>query len=348
MISRNETQSYSGINWGPESLFSPMNLPQVRQLIQKHGSQSSANFLIQKNVKYFGTPSTGVIGYTQHKSIFGNTNIVFTNPVCAPEDLNFLLNAYLMDQKNPTLFLGVDDKVKNLLAPFGFQSNQIGVESFIELSGFELRGKNKKQLRHASNFSHRVPCEVKELAWKAVSSQQVSNVSKMWRAQKGMSRSELKLLTRPPVFKDEPYVRKFYCMQGDRILGYVFFEPYYEKGIVKGYCANIIRALPEHAFNGVSDFIILEAIKQFQNEGIQELSLGISPLYDIQPEPNDRPALRNILNFMYQHANSIYSFQGLAYHKTRYRPIQKPWYLCSQDLNLARIFSALFFGLGVL
>ncbi|GAA3918355.1 DUF2156 domain-containing protein [Litoribacillus peritrichatus] len=348
MISRNDSQLLSNDSWPATASQPALTLADVRSLIQQHGSQSSANFLLQKNVQYFGNLSTGVIGFVPHSSIFGNTNIVFSNPVCAKENTELLLNAYLLHQKHPSLFLGVDRSVTQYLSKLGFQCNQIGVESQIALNEFELKGKSKKQLRHASNFNKRVTCEVKELPWKAVSSHQVNKLSRAWRNQKGISRDELKLLTRPPVFRDEPYVRKFYCHQGDKLLGFVFFEPYYENGMIRGYCANIIRSLTDHQYNGVSDFIILEAIKVFQQEGVRSLSLGLSPLYNISPEVSDRPSLRRLFKFMYQHANSIYSFKGLAYHKTRYRPTQEPWYLCSQELNLPRILSALFFGLGVL
>jgi lysylphosphatidylglycerol synthetase-like protein (DUF2156 family) len=51
---------------------------------------------------------------------------------------------------------------------------------------------------------------------------------------------------------------------------------------------------------------------------------------------------------LYEYGNSLYSFKGLAYHKTRYRPIETPWYLCTKDVSLFRAYWGLMFGLKVL
>ncbi|UZE96780.1 DUF2156 domain-containing protein [Alkalimarinus alittae] len=331
-----------------ENDYGPLEQHEACLIVQLYGSQSSAQFLFQDGVNYFGLASEGVIGYAPQKGFLGTTNIVFANPVCAPSTLNSLLSAFLASQTEPTLFVGVDQTVAEALSSVGYRSNQVGVESHIEIDTFNVVGQHKKQLRHASNFAKRHRCRVDELSWQALDTKQVIRLSEEWRSNKGVSRRELKLLTKPPVFEDEPLVRKFYCFEGHKLLGFVYFEPYFESGKIKGYCANIIRSLVDAEYAGVSDYIILEAIKQFRLEGVKVLSLGLSPLYNIQPENNDNPRVRWMLRLMYQRANALYAFKGLAYHKTRYRPVQTPWYLCSKDLSTPRLFSALFFGLGVL
>ena len=79
----------------------------------------------------------------------------------------------------------------------------------------------KKQLRHASNFGKRTLVRCWK-PWADVDSQQVLVISDQWRSQKAGKQQELKWVTRPPVFKDEWQVRKFYCLQEDRVLGFVF------------------------------------------------------------------------------------------------------------------------------
>lgn len=331
-----------------ESSYRTLDKFEAHSIVQTYGTQSSASFIFQDGVSYFGRASESVIGFAQHKGLLGTIHIVFANPVCEPSKVNVVLAEFLARQTVPTLFVGVDKSVAEALSLLGYRSNQVGVESHIELNAFDTAGKHKKQLRHASNFAKRHACSVDELPWCALDSAQVIKLSEQWRSKKGVSRRELKLLTKPPVFEDEPLTRKFYCFKGDKLIGFVYFEPYFDRGEIKGYCANIIRSLTDAEYSGVSDFIILEAMKQFRLEGVKALSLGLSPLYNIQPEKRDKASVRWLLNLMYRHANSLYAFKGLAYHKTRYRPIQESRYLCSKGLSVPTLFGALFFSLGVL
>lgn len=324
-----------------------LSLTDIRTLLVNYGSQSSAHFIHQDGVRLYGSLVTGMIAYATQRTLFGETRVVFNNPICASENLDALLDSYLTQQSVPTVFVAVDRAVASRLRARGYRATQIGMESTVTLSQFDVQGKNKKQLRHASNFGKRTPCQVLELPWADVDSQQVLALSDQWRSQKAGKQQELKWVTRPPVFKDEWQVRKFYCLQEDRVLGFVFFDPYFENGQIKGYCANIVRSLPDVALSGVTDYIILEAIKQFRKEGVKELSLGISPHFNIQAEPGDWGALRHVLRLMYRHGNALYAFGGLAYHKTRYRPDQEPWYLCSKGIGLPRVLWTLITGFGV-
>ena len=250
---------------GSDQCYRSLDRNDALSVVQKYGSQSSAHFLFQEDVNYFGQPSEAVIGFVRYQGLFGHINIVFANPVCSPGRLGALINRYLEQQQVPTLFLGVDKTVAALLVQQGYSTNQIGIESYIDLNTFDTVGKHKKQLRHASNFGARHQSSAVELSWKDVDAEQVMGLSREWRARKGVSQRELKLLTRPPVFEDEPLVRKFYCFQGEKLLGFVFFEPYFNNGKVIGYCANIIRSLPDSEYSGVSDYIILGSDQKVSN-----------------------------------------------------------------------------------
>jgi len=326
----------------------PNTTSAVFEDFMQFGRQSSAYFIFQKNVDCFHGRSGGRVYYGQQKTPFGPVNIVFTNPLCKPGGMKELLEEFLAAQAVPTLFDPVDKEVAEPLRELGYYINQIGCESRIILNDFELSGHKKKQLRHASNFGKRHQCEVKELRWDLVDEAQVRDVSMKWLRSKGVNNRELQYATRPPVYGDEWQVRKFYCMQGERILAYVFFDPYFDNGELAGYCANILRSIPDKECNGAIDFVILEAIKQFRLEGVPELSLGITPLQNIQKEPGERFSIRLISKLFNEFGNSLYAFKGLAYHKSRYRPIETPWYFCTKNVSLIRTYWGILFGLKVL
>lgn len=313
-----------------------------------YGRQSSAYFLFQPGVQTFIGSSGARVHFARQDTPFGAINFVVNNPLCPRDKMGELMAEFDASQSVPNIYVAVDSQVAEPLREAGYYINELGVESKVNTADFSLRGKRKKQLRHASHFGERSGCRVLELPWHKVDAEQVENISINWIHTKVIHNREIRYSTRPAVFGDEWQVRKFYCLHGDTIVGYVFFDPYYENGSIKGYCANILRALPDKRWNGALDFTVLEALKVFREEGIQELSLGVSPFYNIQADPNERTLVRWISKWFYEHGNRFYAFKSLAYHKSRYRPIETTWYLCMKDVSLARAYWGLLFGLKAL
>ena len=74
--------------------------------------------------------------------------------------------------------------------------------------------------------------------------------------------------------------RKFYAYKNNKLVGYVFFDPYFENGQIKGYLANILRKDPSVKPASLLDRIIVDAAFKFKEEGISELSWALA-LYQI-------------------------------------------------------------------
>lgn len=313
-----------------------------------YGRQSSAYFIFQQGVRSYEGSLGGRVHYAQQSTPFGPINFVMTNPLCPPAQLSQLLAEFDQAQTAPNIYVAVDQSVAQALRAQDYSINQVGVENSLALADFHLHGKKKKQLRHASHFGERTTCHVEERSWAEVDQQQVLDISLDWVHSKVINSREIRYATRPAVFDDEWRVRKFYCMHQDKVVAYAFFDPYFEQGKLLGYCANILRSRSDKRYNGALDFTVLEAIKTFQQEGVAELSLGIAPFHNIQAEPNERKFVRWASNWFYHHGNNFYAFKALAYHKSRYRPQQTPWYLCMKDVSLARAYWGLLFGVKAL
>gem|GEM_PF-654255 len=321
---------------------------QRQELVRLYGYQSSAYFNLQEGVEHFGFEGIGFLSYFPQKTALGRVNIIFTNPVCHPEKMERLISSFFAMVPGKTIFLGVDRIMADTLSKFDFSANQMGTEFSMPIQSYEIKGKSKKHLRHSANLGKRCGLTVKELPWADVDHKAVQRISEEWRGNKAVKGRELRLLTRPPEFHDGWGVRKFYCYEGDKLLGYVFFDPYFKDGKVVGYCANILRKDPDARPSDLLDFTILEAMKKFKKEGIQELSLGISPMFQVEKEKGDRAGLRYLQKLMYKYANSLYAFQALAYHKTRYRAEESKWYLCTDDAAVSKVVLAILFGTNLL
>ena len=325
-----------------------LSLQQCQRLIARFGGQSSAYFNLQEGVQRFGIDEVGFIAYFPMRTIMGRVNVVFANPVCDPAARPWLMRAFLNRVPGRTFFVGIDADVARDLRAIGYNINEMGTEFSIPIADFDVKGKHKKQLRHAANLGERCGVVVREQTWDEVDQAQVMQISDAWRSHKAVSSRELRLLTRPPVFNDEWGVRKFYCYDGDRLLGYVFFDPYYKNGKVVGYTANILRQQFDNVPSGLLDFIILEAMNIFRAEGIEWLSLGISPLHGVAPVEGERKIVRKICSFLYEHGNKFYAFKALAYHKSRYRGIETKWYVATDDIPALKVAWTILRGTGIL
>lgn len=326
------------------------HLPQgsSHELMKRYGYQSSAYFTLQSGVARFGIEGVGFVAYAPVKTLLGRVNVVFANPVCDDQGRRGLLREFLGNVPGRALFVGIDGGAAEDLRALGYTINEMGTEFSFRIPGFSVAGKNKKQLRHAANLGKRQNLTVIEQTAEETDQASALRISDGWRQSKVVKQRELRLLTRPPEFGDEWGVRKFYCYQEGRLLGYVFFDPFFKDGKVIGYTANVLRQDTENSPSGLLDYIILEAMKVFEAEGVEQISLGISPAYNVQACPGDSKIVRGVCRLLYEKGNSFYAFKALSYHKSRYRATETKWYMASKNTPVLTMLWTILRGTGIL
>ncbi|WP_415713645.1 phosphatidylglycerol lysyltransferase domain-containing protein [Maridesulfovibrio sp.] len=139
---------------------------------------------------------------------------------------------------------------------------------------------------------------------------------------------ELSFLTRPLPKKDEEDVRFFWARREGRLLGFTGFDPIYSCGKIVGYYHNFDRICSE-AVNGTSAFTLLQAIKIFQSEGKEILSLGLSPLSGMEKGYDLAGPLQILSQLFYKYGEKIYPFKGNAGHKSKFCGKKKKVYVAS-------------------
>ena len=318
-----------------------------RQLLRQYGSRPTAYFNLQAGVHYFDLPGVGFLSYSRQQNLLGTTDFVFTNPVCADANLGILLRNFLAQAAHPCIFLGMDLKAAETLQTLGYSVNELGVEFTIDIPSFDLRGRDKKYLKRVLTHG-RKGVEIRELKSSAIDPAEVERISQKWKAQKQVKHQELQLLTRPPEPADAWEVRKFYCFKDGKMVGYIYFDPFFQDGRCIGYCATITRSEPGLKPGGILDFCLLTAMNKFAAEGIRYLSLGLAPLYDLQPHPHERSSLRHLLRLLYERGNFLYGFKGLAFHKVRYRAQEERVYFCLRDIGSLKAMVTSLLGTNVL
>lgn len=288
--------------------------------LQQHGVSSLAYSSLQSGMKYFMHPEFGYVAFVPLSNEPGSV-CVLADPICSLDNLKPLLDAFLKEWKDP-IFLHVCHETAKALNELNFCVNELGVETFIDIQEFTLVGNKKQQLRQARNNARKDNIKVREITsvddalFKAF-----KQIGDEWMKGKVISDNEMQFIVRPIVYVDEVDVRKFVAVMDDQIVGFVIFDPMYENGEIIGYIANHLRSTLERSYS-VVDYIIIEAMEIFKAEGKRELSLGLSPLAQVNDgdEFKHSKLLKAHFRYGFERANFLYNFKNLYRHKSKYRP----------------------------
>lgn len=209
----------------------------------------------------------------------------------------------------------------DILSQIGFSVNEVGTEPVIDLQRFNLTGEKKEFLRSQINRGKRDGLVVKEQSCSEVGEDVLKAIAEKWLCKKTVHKRELSFIVRPVVYADEMDVRIFIAYKDDCAVGFGIFDPIYKGDQIVGYLANHLKTAAETHYS-IQDIIILEAMRVFKEEGKEILSLGFSPMHKVNDSGEFRysRALKRIFQFAYDHANHVYQFRALAFHKNRYRP----------------------------
>lgn len=308
---------------------------QLQRYLTLHGSNCMSYSTTQSELRHFVLDEIGYIAYLPFEHLFWSPKghrIVIGNPVCAPEHYRTILEAFFKET-NKAIFVHISESVGDVLASLGYQVNGFGIETDLLCDDFELAGKARAKLRQWRNKSEREGVIVIERPIASFTDKTaVRAISQAWLNDKGTR--EYGILSRPFSYKAEDDVRNFWAYQDGKLIAMAVFDPIYKNGKVIGYYHNVDRILP-NAPNGCGAFMILEAMKVFQQEGKEFVSLGMSPLFMIQSSPkhNKNQKTQSILKYAYAHLNYIYPFQGNASHKQKFAGRQKQVYISSTEGN---------------
>jgi lysylphosphatidylglycerol synthetase-like protein (DUF2156 family) len=297
-------------------------------LLHRYGSSSLSYSFKQPGLQYFGDKTRGLIAYRKQ---WGSA-IVLGNPLCSPQQTRPLLRDFLHIFPN-ALFAQVETSVARELHALGLSIMPAGVDAILDIPTFSLEGRRKQDLRYYRNRSKSEGAVVQETVDTRVVRHQLNAISKPWIQSKQVHTRELEFLIRPLSSEPELGTRVFTATKDGRIIGFVIFDPIYHEGNIAGYTASILRSTAQVP-KGTLDAIILHALECFQKEGVRELSLGVSPFWHMDTHKTDFERLAfplyHMCNFLSRFPwQPIVNTQGLCFHKSRYRPDERPVYMAS-------------------
>ena len=299
--------------------------------LKQYGQGCLSYSTLQAGMHYYLEKGIGFIAYLpfRHPLLAPmGRKIVLADPICAPEQAEGLLQRFIALHKR-VIVLQCTAPIGQVLENLGYEVNHFGQETELPIP-FDLAGKERSKLRQWRNKCEREGVTVEERAISACDRAEIEALSKEWMQEKGGK--ELILLTRPFVPADEPDVRCFWARQHGKLIGLAIFDPMYAQGKVVGYYHNFDRITAD-APNGLSVFIILEAIRRFEQEGVQKVSLGLMPLYVLRKHFRHNEFTMKGLKYAYRKLNHLYPFQGNITHKKKFNGARQPVYFSSTQGN---------------
>ncbi len=293
------------------------------------------------DINYFHIPKMGVIGFIDYNQF----RIMLGDPLASDDWYEELIHRFIengISEKKKISGIQCGYRTAKAFHMMGYRAQHMGVETIINIEKFDLKGKAKTKVRRWINTAANAGVKVVELEHTDHGLlKELTSISDEWLKSK-INKHELNLLTRKINFSGESDTRTFYAMIEDRIIAFITFDPMYEDGRIIGFYADLCRERTSTP-NGTSDIIIDFARKKFKQEGYKYISLGLSPLAEINNIHGfDIPLIRMILKINYNYGNRYYAFKGVSFHKSAYhdgtQSIKRPvYYLTISALPIIEI-----------
>jgi lysylphosphatidylglycerol synthetase-like protein (DUF2156 family) len=303
--------------------------------LRQHGREALAYATLQSGMEYF-LDDCGYIAYTTvSHPVFARKpkRIAFSDPICAPEVYPRLIRNFL--SVNPrAAFACVSEHCAEVLRGLKFKVNCVGYEAELPIQTYNTRGnwKDLDLIKRARNEARREDVVIFEENIEMVNRAELAGVSSRWIGNKKVNDREIWIYARRPVFEREEDVRKFVAYDRDRhVVGFAFYDPMYRNGVVIGYSANVLRS-DEQRFGRLPTAMHMEAMDKFRSEGKEVLNLNLSPFVKLDHGKfNDDLGCKLFFELSARYGNEIYNFQGLAFHKSKYRGSEKSLYFASNS-----------------
>ena len=297
-------------------------------LIKQYGSSSLAHLcLLPDKSYYFSSSGETVIAYVPK----GRGAIALGDPIGASEDLKDAIIEYkeFCDRNDwyPAFYQTLPDNL-DLYKNLGFKTVKIGEEAIVDLRTFTTQGKAGKNMRNALNRFTKMGYRV-EFYSPPISNELLDKlkvISDRWLQQVQGSEKQFSL-----GWFDYNYLRgcEIATVEKEReeIVAFANIIPEYQLNEIT---IDLMRKI-ENTEHGVMEFLFVSLFQHYKQLNYDSFNLGLSALSGLE-DNRKVPSLETGLNYLYQHLNRFYNFQGLHDFKDKFNPHWESRYLIYPSL----------------
>jgi phosphatidylglycerol lysyltransferase len=231
----------------------------------------------------------------------------------------------LADQHGARLaFYQVGTQDLPLYLDLGLALSKLGEEARVLLTGFELSGKRRANLRHGFNKAEREGASFEVVPAEAVEPllDELQRISANWLANKKGREKRFSL-----GFFSRDYLRRgrvaVVRLEG-RI---VAFANLWELDNRSELSIDLMR-YDLNAPNGVMEYLTLSTMLWGKAQGYRWFNLGMAPLSGMEQHPL-APLWHKLGNRIFRFGQEFYNFEGLYRYKDKFDPVWQPRYLAA-------------------
>jgi phosphatidylglycerol lysyltransferase len=258
----------------------------------------------------------------------GNRWIAYGEPIGPPEEHQELLlkmrEASDQADARPVYYAVSRDHVADFAA-FGYGVRKIGETAVIDLTHFDLVGKEAQNLRTARNRLVREGAVFDVVTAEKTRAllPEMKTISQAWMAgQKGSEKT----------FSlgkfDQDYLARFpTAFVRDAQGNLIAFANLWTTSDGQEIAIDLMRYGPS-AQKGVMDFLFVEIAMWAKAQNYQRFDLAMAPLSGLD-DHKGAPFLMRFGAIMFEEGEEIYGFRGLRHFKDKFNPTWEPLYLCA-------------------
>ncbi len=287
-------------------------------LLKKYGYDSLDSYALMVDKSYFFTANgEAVVPY----ALSGNVAVALGNPIGKSGELGSAIEeftAYCRRQDWEAVFYEATSDLRMWYRRAGLSLFKVSEEAWIDLERFTLKGREFQNLRTACNRAAKLGIEFRLYPAGTVTD------PALWRMLKYVSNRWLESKRGQEMTFDMGCFSIDEMGQGDigvafdaqgNLLAFATWRVF--KGD-KGRVLDLMRCLPEA--RNVMDFVLVEAVSRFKEQGIRDISLGGAPLANADEEHAPSEPEERVTQFLYERLNSIYGYKSLFEFKRKFRP----------------------------
>lgn len=310
----------------PDIPVADLPLAERLAIVGRHGDFSLAySTAVQEGLSRFGD-ERGYIAFTAKMG----TVFVLGDPVAAPRHREELIRRFVAAAGRPC-FVQIERPTAEVLTSLGYRINLMGFDTRFDLASHRFQGKRNETVRYSERWLSKNGYTIADSGRDGARPLDVEMLSRRWREERIVKKREMAFLNRRFTPEPQPGMRRFvlYAPAGDAT-ALLDFDPLYRDGRLVGYTTFFKRKLPEttaHAEIGLTK----HAADRFREEGIGEMTLGLSPIAGIGPSGyRESTWLRGFLKWAHDSDlinRKIFNIKGQAAFRHRFHGETSPFYI---------------------
>jgi lysylphosphatidylglycerol synthetase-like protein (DUF2156 family) len=298
-------------------------------LVRAYGDFSLAHKTVDANeLRTFGDTS-GYIAYAQKMG----ATLALGDPVAPEAEASRLIDEFIGAFGKPA-FVQVSDATAGILAGRGWHLTPLGVDTVLDLAGYDFSGGEKEGLRQSANWIRRKGFTVRERGFGAETRAMMDAISTDWRVDRPAVRREMRFLNRAAATIEGPDSRYFFLDDpAGEPVAFIVFDPLWRDGAETGYVTAVKRRRQRAAAGHAEIGTMVHAIETFKAEGRRILRLGLSPLAVEDGEARSG-SLAVAATFCFARRSGwanrhIFNVTGTVAFKRRFRGREEPLFLAT-------------------